>query len=70
MGSGDGPILFGSPDGLRNEEVAACGCSLIAFPKRCALAVPCEKHAGNMMIAIFPRETWEALHEAADKGGA
>lgn len=46
-----------------------CGCHVVSFPGRCVLAVPCDRHAGQVAVIVAPRERWAAFQawEAAQQ---
>lgn len=37
-------------------QAGPCGCTVITFPGRCAIAVPCDRHVGKVVVTMTPKE--------------
>lgn len=35
-------------------QASPCGCTVITFPARCVVAVPCDRHVGMTKVTIEP----------------
>src|SRR3990167_1959303 len=57
------PVVMVSVGGdiRRTEATAPCGCMAIGVLGRCALAVPCDAHAGQMVFVSCPAAMWQAV---------